>query len=126
MNTIQIEDRFHIITQDNHTRNDDFTKDVIAGLNASPKTLSCRFLYDPEGSKIFEEICRIPEYYVTRTERSILEKHAEEIALLFPQNTLLAELGSGSAEKTRLLIASLLIPRQELLYVPIDISSTAL
>ena len=80
-----------------------FARDVEEGLTAEPKRLPCRYLYDARGSALFEEICCLPEYYLTRTERQILAERAEEIAGLFPEETALVELGSGSAAKTRLL-----------------------
>ena len=80
----------------------DLAADVRAGLTAAPKRLSCRYFYDPVGSELFEEICRLPEYYLTRAERSILAERADEIAALFSQGVTLVELGSGSASKTRL------------------------
>ena len=61
----------------------DLAADVRAGLTATPKRLSCRYFYDPVGSELFEEICRLPEYYLTRAEGAILEERAEEIADLF-------------------------------------------
>ena len=87
---------------------------VRAGLSATPKQLPCRFFYDEVGSRLFEQICELPEYYVTRSERAILEARAPEIASCVPAGVTLVELGSGSAAKTRLLIAALLA-RQETL-----------
>lgn len=96
---------------------DGFAAAICAGLSARPKSLPCRYFYDAEGSRLFEEICRQPEYYLTRAEREILVAHADEIAA----RPTLVEFGSGNAEKTRLLIAS---ARRR--YVPIDISPSAL
>src|SRR6266498_2349216 len=78
------------------------------------------------GSLLFEEICELPEYYLTRTERAILTERAAEIAALFPEETALVELGSGSAAKTRLLIEAFLERRARLCYMPVDISPTIL
>ncbi len=103
-----------------------FAEDVREGLRASPKRLSCRFFYDAEGSRLFEAICRLPEYYPFRAEREILARHARDIVARCDLPTDLVELGSGSAEKTRHLIEALLAAQGALTYVPIDISPTAL
>src|SRR5262245_3977757 len=95
-------------------------RDVAAGLTAEPKHLSCRYFYDREGSRLFEAICELPEYYLTRAETEILERHAREIASLFQGDVTVVELGSGNAVKTRLLLEALL-PGRRLRYVPIDI-----
>ncbi|MEU9127209.1 L-histidine N(alpha)-methyltransferase [Kitasatospora sp. NPDC048540] len=99
--------------------------DVQHGLTASPKTLPPKWFYDARGSDLFEEITRLPEYYPTRAEREILTSRAREIAAITRARTLV-ELGSGSSEKTRLLLDAL----QELgtleTYVPVDVSESAL
>src|ERR1700727_2822305 len=77
--------------------------DVRAGLTASPKTLPPKYFYDARGSELFDEITRLPEYYPTRAETAILERHAAEIAELSECETLV-ELGSGTSAKTRLLL----------------------
>ena len=99
-----------------------FAQEVRAGLTVSPKRLACRFFYDDEGSALFEQICDLPEYYVTRAEREILQTYAGEIVAQMPVVNTLVELGSGSASKTRLLIEALLRRQKTLRYVPIDIS----
>ena len=99
---------------------------VRRGLGGASKNLPCRFFYDEEGSLLFEEICALPDYYLTRTEHAILEERCDEIATLFPGAITLAELGSGSATKTRLLIEALLRRHGFLRYVPIDISRSML
>ncbi len=99
-----------------------FAEDVRRGLTARPMWLSCRHFYDDEGSRLFEEICALPEYYLTRAEREILEDHAEEIAARQPMIETLVELGSGSAVKTRILIDALSKRARRLRYVPIDVS----
>ena len=101
----------------------DFGADVRAGLGASPKRLDCRYFYDDEGSRLFEAICGLPEYYPPAAEREILEAHAEEIAAAGGAE--LWELGSGSAVKTRWILEALL-RRGPLGYVAIDISRAAL
>jgi L-histidine Nalpha-methyltransferase len=107
-----------------------FAHEVRAGLTTTPKRLPCRFFYDAAGSELFEEICRLPEYYVTRAEHEILAAYADEIATNVPPETILVELGSGSAAKTRLLIEALLRRQATspnvLRYVPVDISRSTL
>jgi len=105
---------------------EDLADAVRNGLAASRKTLPCRFFYDEEGSRIFEEICELPEYYPTRAEREILAANADEIAALFASPTALVELGSGSSVKTRLLIEAFLGRHGALRYVPVDISRSML
>ena len=83
----------------------EFARDVAAGLIAEPKLLSCRYFYDRDGSRLFEAICELPEYYLTRAETEILQSHAHEIAALFPEDVTVAELGSGNAVKNNGVIA---------------------
>jgi len=105
----------------------DFAADVLHGLTAEHKRLPCRWLYDREGSLLFEEICEQPEYYIPRAERAILERHAGDIAASLPPGALLVELGSGSAAKTRLLIEAFLARAPDRVrYAPIDISQSML
>jgi L-histidine N-alpha-methyltransferase len=99
----------------------EFGRDVAAGLTASPKRLACRYFYDAKGSALFDAICELPEYYLTRTETAILRAHAGEIAASSAGDVTLVELGSGSAVKTRLLLEAFLRSRSGLRYVPIDI-----
>lgn len=103
-----------------------FGEALLAGLGSDPKQIPCRFLYDARGSSLFEEICDLPEYYLTRAERQILEAHSDELAERFPTPITLAELGSGSSAKTRLLIEAFLGRHGKLRYVPIDISRSIL
>ena len=105
---------------------DDLAREVRRGLRSSPKRIPCRFFYDAEGSRLFEEICELPEYYLTRAEDEILAERAGEIAELVPAGADLVELGSGSARKTSRLIRAMLARSGTLCYVPIDISPTAL
>ena len=100
--------RFSLVEPGSGTRIDAFAEEVEVGLSATPKRLACRFLYDAVGSELFEEICELPEYYLTRAEREILSTRAAEIATCFEAPVTLVELGSGSASKTRLLIESFL------------------
>jgi dimethylhistidine N-methyltransferase len=99
----------------------EFARDVADGLTAAPKRLACRYFYDREGSRLFEAICELPEYYLTRAEAAILHDHAHEIARYFPADVTVIELGSGNAVKTQLLLAVLLRARRKVRYVPIDI-----
>ena len=96
-----------------------FLEDALAGLRSRPKTLPCKYFYDTEGSKLFEQICALPEYYPTRTELSILRAHASEMARCIGASALLVEYGSGSSTKTRLLLDRLAEPAA---YVPVDVS----
>lgn len=103
-----------------------FAGAVSSGLGGRPKSLPCRFFYDDAGSRLFEEICSLPEYYATRIEREILRDAAPQIAEAVGTGATLAELGSGSSAKTRLLIEAFLALQEELHYVPIDISAAFL
>ena len=122
-----------------------FAEDVRRGLTSRPKRLSPKYFYDELGSLLFEAICKLPEYYLTRAEDEILSRHADEIVALarecadgFPYHDesyrdllkfeplTLVEFGSGSSTKTRRVIEALLGRQKNLLYVPIDISHTAL
>src|SRR5579864_431312 len=98
----------------------EFGSDVRSGMTAQPKYLSCRYFYDREGSRLFEAICELPEYYLTRAETEILQNHAREIASVFKGDVTVIELGSGNAVKTRLLLETL-VPGRRVRYVPIDI-----
>lgn len=104
----------------------DFAESVREGLTAHPKRLSSKYLYDELGSQLFEAICFLPEYYLTRTERSILDRDADEIVAPLDDNVRLVELGAGSAVKTRILIRALLNHQESLTYCPIDISDEAM
>ncbi len=99
--------------------------DVRAGLSATPKHLEPKWFYDEQGSKLFELITALPEYYPTRTEKAILAAHADDIAAATGMTTLI-ELGSGSSEKTRLLLDAGLRSGTLTTYVPQDVSVTAL
>lgn len=102
-----------------------FARSVIRGLSDRPRWLSCRYLYDREGSEIFERITEQPEYYPTRTEAGILAANAERIRDLC-RGTSLAELGAGSATKTRHLLEAWTTGGAAACYVPIDISRSML
>jgi L-histidine N-alpha-methyltransferase len=100
-------------------------EDVRRGLTATPKALPPKYFYDARGSALFEEITRLPEYYPTRAERSILAAHADDIADLTKAVTLV-ELGSGSSEKTHLLLGALRRVGSLETYVPVDVSDDAI
>jgi len=120
-----LSDRLELISAE-EPASESFGQDVAEGLAASPKRLSSHWFYDEAGSHLFEEICELPEYYLTRCERWILEEYAPEIARRFERPTTLVELGSGSASKTRLLIEAFLAAYGRLVFSPIDISRTML
>jgi len=99
--------------------------DARAGLTATPKSLPPKWFYDAQGSALFEKITELPEYYPTRAERSILSAVAADIARI-SQARVLVELGSGSSEKTRLLLSALRDEGTLRAYVPVDVSESAL
>lgn len=98
---------------------EEFRRDVLAGLSRSPRALPAKYLYDARGSALFDEICELPEYYLTRTETDILKRHAADIASRAGPGCALIEFGSGSSVKSRLLLDEL---NDLALYSPIDIS----
>lgn len=100
-------------------------EDARLGLTSDPKWLPPKWFYDARGSDLFEEITRLPEYYPTRVERSILSTHARDIAGRTGAHTLV-ELGSGSSEKTRILLDALQSEGTLRAFVPLDVSETAL
>ncbi len=101
-----------------------FADDVMAGLTAEPKRLPPKYFYDQRGSRLFEEITQLPEYYPTRTENAILQANASEIVKLVPANAAMVEFGAGSAAKARILLhaASRASTDKISAYVPVDIS----
>jgi L-histidine Nalpha-methyltransferase len=99
--------------------------DVVAGLTAGQKWLPPKWFYDAEGSELFEKITQLPEYYPTRSEREVLAAHAGDVAELTGAHTLV-ELGSGSSEKTRLLLDALTGHGTLEAFVPLDVSESAL
>jgi L-histidine N-alpha-methyltransferase len=100
--------------------------DVWEGLSAMPKRLPSKLFYDEVGSQIFEQITELPEYYLTRTERAILENYAGEILEQAGPALTLVELGAGTATKTCILIEELLQKQARALFYPIDVSPSAL
>lgn len=102
---------------------DRLCEDVAAGLNTSPKKLPPKYFYDEKGAELFERITGLEAYYPTRTEVGILEQHADEMAARIGPQACLVEFGSGSGEKTWILLRHLISPAA---YVPVDISRAQL
>ena len=98
---------------------DAFLNDVLDGLSGPEKTLPCKYFYDARGSQLFDQICELEEYYLTRTELAILEENVADIAAALGPRAMVIEPGSGSSLKTRLLLDHLNEPAA---YVPVDIS----
>jgi dimethylhistidine N-methyltransferase len=98
---------------------EEFLAEVLRGFASPPRSLPSKYLYDERGSELFERICELDEYYLTRTELAILEQRRAEIAQVLGPQCLLIEFGSGSSRKTRVLLDALKDPAG---YVPIDIS----
>lgn len=96
-----------------------FGRDLLACLETRPRTISPKYFYDATGSALFERICEQPEYYVTRTECAIFERHVAEMAALIGPDAEIVEFGAGSLLKARLLLEALDTPRR---FIPIDIS----
>jgi dimethylhistidine N-methyltransferase len=94
-------------------------RETLQGLAASPKRLSCKYFYDKRGSALFDRICELEEYYVTRTEQAIMDRNAAEMGEQIGPGAMLVEYGSGSSVKTRALLDHLPEP---VAYVPVDIS----
>jgi L-histidine N-alpha-methyltransferase len=103
-----------------------YSLEVLEGLTASPKHLPAKLFYDAVGSQLFEQITELPEYYLTRTERSILERYAADILQQAGSSLTLVELGAGTATKTCILIEELLQRQSRTLFYPIDVSASAL
>jgi dimethylhistidine N-methyltransferase len=105
------------------TESSDFLADVIAGLSAKPRRLPYKYFYDDRGAALFQKICELPEYYVTRTEIDILDRNRAEIASYLGAKIQLIGLGTGAGTKTRILIEALQTPAA---YIPVDISEKQL
>jgi dimethylhistidine N-methyltransferase len=101
----------------------DFLNEVIKGLSSGPRTLPCKFFYDERGAQLFQKICELPEYYITRTELEILRIRGAEIASELGSQIELIGLGTGAGTKTRILLEELNEPA---VYIPIDISKKQL
>mgnify|MGYP001822529049 FL=1 len=103
---------------DLHPTTDDLAADVLTGFSRAQKSIPPKYFYDAEGSRLFDAITELPEYYPTRTETAMLRDYADEIAKKAGTGHLLVEPGSGSCSKARILFAGL----QPCAYVPMDIS----
>src|SRR6184192_1043009 len=101
----------------------DFVADVVAGLSSNPRALPCKYFYDERGAALFQKICELPEYYITRTEIDILDRNRAEIASQLGPNIQLIGLGTGAGTKTRILVEALNDPA---VYIPVDISEKQL
>ena len=112
----------HLMQNSQPTASEAAGSDVMAGLSHSPKTLSARYFYDDRGSHLFEQICELPEYYLTRTETAILQESAAAI-VRHTGACELVELGSGSSTKTRILLTAYQQADLPLVYRPIDVST---
>jgi dimethylhistidine N-methyltransferase len=93
--------------------------ELIAGLGARPRRLAPKWFYDAAGSRLFERICELPEYYPTRTELALLDRHAQAMAALIGPQAEVVEFGAGASVKIRFLLDALASPRR---FVPVDIS----
>ncbi|RYF70931.1 MAG: L-histidine N(alpha)-methyltransferase, partial [Comamonadaceae bacterium] len=102
-----------------HENRKSFARDLAAALDTQPRHISPKYFYDVNGSRLFDQICTLPEYYPTRTELAILRQRAEEIARHIGPNAEIVEFGAGSLHKVRLLLDALQTPSR---YLPIDIS----
>jgi L-histidine Nalpha-methyltransferase len=105
-----------------------FAQDVKAGLSQHPKQLSSRYFYDGEGSRLFQKIMHLPEYYLTRSEHDVFTTHKQTIAeqLAAQGNFHLIDLGAGDATKTKIIFRQLLQQNADFDYVPVDISGDAM
>lgn len=126
MTSLNRQERLILIVPQGEANTAVFGDAVRAGLTAPSKQLPCRYFYDQQGSFWFEEICKLPEYYLPRAEREILERRRAEIISLFPDPMIIGELGCGNAAKTRLLIAQAVDRHGTLRYVPVDVSRAML
>jgi L-histidine Nalpha-methyltransferase len=114
------------VTLQQNSEFEEFANDVAMCLASKIKYLSPKYLYDKIGSQLFEQICHQPEYYLTRTEVSILNKYTPVISKLVGSNIQIIELGSGSSSKTAILLSYLSSQKKRIYYFPIDISSNIL
>jgi dimethylhistidine N-methyltransferase len=96
-----------------------FLSDVFEGFSRSQKSLPCKYFYDERGSQLFDQICELDEYYLTRCEQAIMNQYVGEMAFQLGERVMLVEFGSGSSTKTRVLLENLIEPAA---YVPLDIS----
>src|SRR5262249_10817973 len=106
-----------------HLEKEAFLRDVLWGLSQPAKELPCKYFYDERGSALFEEICELHEYYLTRSELEVLARHGPEMAAALGPRCALLEFGSGSGRKTRLLLDRL---PELAVYVPVDLNGEQL
>src|SRR5215203_2104841 len=107
------------------SKHDTFSEDVLKGLSSTPKSLSSKYFYDDEGSRLFQKIMELPEYYLTRSEFEIFDRRAAQIFEAFTENSPgfdLIELGAGDGTKTAVLIDYFMRQKANFTYSPIDIS----
>src|ERR1700749_4383210 len=116
---MQTSEVLSLTLRDYHPPQDQMSTEVLAALSQRQKTLPCKYFYDERGSQLFDAICELPEYYLTRTELGILETHLPEMAAALGERVMLVEPGSGTSLKTRLLLERLADP---VAYVPVDIA----
>ena len=109
----------NVVFSNQHPRISDRRTEILSGLQQKQKSIDPKYFYDNRGSELFEQITGLPEYYLTRTERKILERHAQAMTKCCGQDCVLIEPGSGSSEKVRLLLDTL----KPAAYVPMDISA---
>ena len=109
--------------EDKSRAKQEFLIDVVSGLSAQPKTLPCKYFYDEKGSQLFEDICELDEYYITRTELDLLAGIGEQIADLVGEGVTIVEPGSGAGIKVQVLLDALLKPSR---FIPLEISLDAL
>lgn len=119
----RLPDDLNLIKAPNHHLQQSLKDAVADGFQKTPKSIPALFFYDTPGSQLFEQICKLPEYYPTRTEHKILTDNARDIIETLTDEVELVELGSGSAAKTRVLINAILANQPHLHYIPTDIST---
>ena len=114
--------------EDGSSNTEAFARDVAEGLSKNPKSLSSRYFYDAAGSRLFQDIMALPEYYLTRCEFQVLTENRQEIARHFAKNSFfhLIDLGAGDALKTKILLRELDQQKSDFDYVPVDISGDAM
>ena len=118
----EVNPRLHYFKPNTSKTEKTFAEEISLGLNQDFKSINPKFFYDQTGSKLFEKICQLPEYYLTRTEISILESLKNDLPEFLNQSYRLVELGSGSSTKTKLLLDILHDLQKHVDYFPIDIS----
>lgn len=118
----QIDSNLCYFKRNLHVMQTSFAEEIFNSLNRESKYISPKFFYNQRGSKLFEKICKLPEYYLTRTELQILENLKKTLSEFLDGDYRLVELGSGSSRKTRRIIDALIKHQKQVEYIPIDIS----